>query len=117
MSLNWQHSDHTRADWDELSAPIREALIFRTMTVGMNRITEANVEDFFIRNKITTTAIGGITISLDECRAAIGLSTNAEKLTDTKFREAIYSSMKYRAKQDYYRAEDARRAASKAETN
>lgn len=116
MSLNWQHSDHTRADWDGLSDARREALIFRTMTVGMNRITEANVEDFYIRNNITTAAVGGVALSLDECRAAIGLSTNAEKLTDAKFREAIYSTLKYRATQDFHRASDARRAAE-AETN
>lgn len=114
MALNWQHSDHTRADWDELSAPTREALIFRTITVGINRITEANVEAFYIRNAIVTAAIGGVTLSLDECRAAIGLSTNADKLSDAKFRDAIYSTMKYRATQDFYRADDARRA---AETN
>lgn len=109
MSLNWKHSDHTRADWDELQSTTREVLIFRTMTVGMNRITEANVEEFFLRNYEVRAVIGGVKLTLDECRAAIGLSTNASDLTPTRFRKALTDHLRGNA-------EYALRSA-KAETN
>lgn len=89
MSLNWQHSDHTRADWDSLSEFTREALIFRTMHVGMSRITEGNVEEFFLRNHEFSAVAGGLKLDLGEIRGAIGLSTNAENYTPARWRKRL----------------------------
>ncbi len=78
---------------------LAETLIFATMFVGINHITEKSADEFFVRIKLWEAAGGALRVmgrengggfepcplTLDEVRAYIGLNTNASVLTKAKF--------------------------------
>lgn len=100
MALNWnltEVKDHEELigedDW-----AITESIIFYTMLVGMPHISEANHEEFFTRVHFYEKLFGSVVymidennnrinypITLEEVRRRIGLRTNAETMTKTKF--------------------------------
>lgn len=79
---------------------VTETLIFATMPVGINRITEDNYELFFTRLTLVYWSIAqkvpeGVT--LEEVKKHIGLSTNASRLTDAAFKKARWDHMMHEA--------------------
>jgi hypothetical protein len=74
---------------------VTEALIFATMVIGLNEITEKNIEEFYWRNLFCeqigvnflydhdTNENRGFTF--EEINSHIGLQTNASNLTRAKF--------------------------------
>lgn len=105
MSLNWNLSkvdDFEDTLTDENKA-VTESIIFYTIFVGMSQITEENVDNFFQR-VYTYEKLFGPTISyvdkdnnlcrhyikFNDVKRLIGLRTNADNLTDAKFKTRIF---------------------------
>ena len=96
MSLDWRLDEienHEKACWEEFEIneggdtafrlyPVTEALIWATMVVGMNRITEKNYEKFFARYCLSQMETK---ITLKDVKNHIGLRTNASTMSDTQF--------------------------------
>lgn len=82
---------------------ISETMIFRTMSVGINTITEANAEKFLARSLVVSDVFGTPLMDWDaeqekhvdrdltyaDVHARIGLGTNASNLTDAQFRKRM----------------------------
>ena len=97
MSLNYDLS-HI-ANWQELldssgcTAPTTEAVIFLTLFVGMNEITERNMVEFACRVHLFETfgdpllkgPNGPVRLTLADVQRHIGLRTNANTLTRARF--------------------------------
>ena len=74
-----------------------EALIFATMSIGMDEITTDNAGEFYSRIKILEGVIGSMVVTLEgddlrdyyfntgDITRRIGLKTNGGRLTRTKF--------------------------------
>ena len=113
MSLNWSVEDCF--DYPSLMAgreyTITEALALSTMVTGMNQITYTNAREFYTRIKIVEGVIGSIAIwkadentpkeniliTPEDIFARIGMDTNANPLTKTKFLNHIYTNVAPRA--------------------
>lgn len=111
MSLNWNIEDvrdHEEVairhnpganDNDHLTTEelvqslITQAVVFRTVSVGINQITEENVEEIATRSKMwerlngTTLWIDheDYSLSLEDFARRVGLRTNADKMTAGQF--------------------------------
>lgn len=109
MSLNWSVEDvedyknlcwienPENPDGTKILNPITESLVFATMSVGINHITEDNAYDFFVRSGAAAVVYGDpITIwedgnftrrnyTFEEIKQHIGLSTNASVLSLKEF--------------------------------
>ena len=97
MSLNYDLS--IIPDWQELlddsghTKPMTEAVIFLTLFVGMNEITEKNVVEFACRVHLFETCgdpllkgpNGPLRLTLADIQRHIGLRTNANTLTRARF--------------------------------
>lgn len=115
MPLNWKVSGIAsyptvcwRADPERPDDPdakrlnsVTESLIFATIPVGLNQITKGNHEKFFVRLSALESAFGSFlkevsrdqivdrSITFDEVKQHIGLSTNAASLTDAQFKRTL----------------------------
>jgi hypothetical protein len=107
MSLNYD-LQNVKADWKSDDVwPITNALIWGTMSVGMNSITEANWREFYTRAYIIQTIHGSWIyengdhrfITPQEIRDHIGLGTNATNYTAAKFKSSIDRRMREQAQQ------------------
>lgn len=102
MSLSYdirEVAEQFKAEGDQWS--VTETLIFTTMAVGINRITERNVDAFIERVMVlqevngplmTTwdgTSVQPRSITAQEIRDRIGLSTNASAMTAAAFRKQV----------------------------
>jgi hypothetical protein len=103
MALSWTIKDVENAD-DLINDPVEqgltEAVVFMTMAVGINRITEKNVETFvdraakveaqgpFYRGPAPDHAPG---IPAAAIRRRIGLHTNASTKTQAAFNKQLNS--------------------------
>ena len=97
MSLNYDLS-HI-ANWQELldssgcTTPTTEAVIFLTLFVGINEITEKNAVEFACRVHLFETfgdpllkgPNGPVRLTLADIQRHIGLKTNATTLTRARF--------------------------------
>jgi len=116
MSLDWSIGnvdDYLNVCWIENKDednkrlnPVTEALVFATMSVGINRITDKNVYDFYLRS-IVAADIYGMPLTfwnaderetrnfhLEEIKQHIGLSTNASTLTTNQFMKKMAEAVK-----------------------
>lgn len=86
MSLNWSFPDNANRD-----RPRLEQMIFATIPVGINRITESNYKKFYSRYRQLQLATGrtGADIALADVKDHIGLSTNASTITDAQFKKTL----------------------------
>ena len=107
MSLNW-NIENVKADWQSDDVwPITNALIWGTMSVGMNEITNSNWREFYSRAYMIQTIHGGWLIETGESRFItpqevkdhIGLHTNATNYTAAKFKSNIDRRMREYATQ------------------
>ncbi len=87
--------------------PVTEALVFATMAIGINTITEKNAEEFFKRvsffEQVHSPWLHTIDesgkrvprlLTLDDVRQHIGLRTNASKRTDVQFAALMFRNFK-----------------------
>lgn len=109
MALNFQLGDV--AEHEELLKPdgkpdvVTEVIIFSTMYLGINAITEATAEKFAVRTEAWQMAFGPLAsqwagdkwtprpITLQDVRRHIGLRTNASQLTDAAFRKHLAETL------------------------
>jgi hypothetical protein len=98
MSLNWnikQVADMDAALADTATGwPVTDSLIWYTMIVGMNSITEKNAQKFYARvwtfERVEGPIRGsGTFTTADDVRRLIGLQTNASTLTDHEWRRKV----------------------------
>ena len=99
MSLNYDLRG-VKADYkDDDVWPITSALIWGTMSVGLNAITEKNWEQFYIRCHAIETINGawlldrdrkGRPITAEDVKSHVGLHTNAIIRTKSQFQKDIY---------------------------
>tara|TARA_Y100000310_G_C20627686_1_gene786876 strand:- start:390 stop:857 length:468 start_codon:yes stop_codon:yes gene_type:complete len=104
--------DMIRVDEDtgqqQRMSPITSAIIFGTMTIGLNAVTEKNFDDFHDRMIIVQTVYDTVMImersgpddpfvkrpiSYTELRQHIGLTTNATSMTKREFKEQIMKNL------------------------
>ena len=70
--------------------PKTEALIWTTMSVGMNKITEENYKEFHTRYTFANQLMGWVQdISLEDVQEHIGLWTNATERTWNQFTKIV----------------------------
>lgn len=121
MSLNW-NIENVKADWKSDDVwPITDALIWATMSVGMNEITNSNWREFYSRAYMIQTIHGGWIIEKGktrfvtpkEVRDHIGLHTNATNHTAAKFKSNIDRRMREYANQQLRMADEAEQEAEK----
>jgi len=103
MALNWNISDCN--NWESLKTdeewPFTNQLIWATLAIDMNEITEKNATDFYARLKVIEFCNGGLVITAEgeslltfkHVTDRIGLHTNAySKNTWTKWFNRIADS-------------------------
>jgi hypothetical protein len=129
MSLDWNVKAIIEREGDEYVWPkgvdgeqrLRgslECLIWATIFVGINRITEENWKEFALRLRAWEIGVGCISASnepleAETVRRAIGLSTNASPETPAAFKKKLAEAVMSEAKRKLDReigADERRRA-------
>ena len=99
MALHWNVSACAEAATSNEGWPLTNALIYATMFIGINRITEKNVDEFYARLATYEEMFRPLTwkhdegsdspvnvpTTLDDIKQRIGLSTNATSKTRVQF--------------------------------
>lgn len=91
-------------DWENLyrdNVAKTNAMLFGTMIVGVNKITDENWHDFYARVSIWESAYGSLVLSESgddnikpsDVKKFIGLTTNAETMTLTQFKNHFFSEV------------------------
>lgn len=108
MALNWEHNDHEREDWQALGPIRRKRLWLGLMSARMGHIKdEKDAEEFFVRLRMWEMVFGaGVTkvgedgkstvpqyVTLEEAKAAIGLSANIASETRAAFRRDLMAGL------------------------
>lgn len=113
MSLNWnlkKIKDHEKLCWvpcHEVKGNVRlnsvtEVLIWLSLEIGLDEITEKNYKEFFIRVSLAEKLFGTYLfnprdgdvheprpITLEDIKSHIGLDTNASNMTKTAFHKRM----------------------------
>jgi len=121
MSLNWSISDVrdyeqiTITDLDDRTIPREvhqeglktEALVFLTMGIGMNKITEDNEGEFFSRVDMWESVSGTMLrlgpereryyLTYEDVHRRVGLGTNASNLTKAAFHKKLIEQLRQHA--------------------
>jgi len=110
MSLNADYrniTDHERVCYlpDGRLNPATEALVFATLFVGMDQITEKTWREFYTRLRIYESALGsffadGRHFEPEDIRSHIGLKTNVAIMTRARFRNRIDRTMRERIERE-----------------
>jgi hypothetical protein len=102
-NLCWEPTGEVDSNGDELVRinSKTEAIIFATMALGINKITEKNLVEWATRCKLAA-GVGYLSkkITVEDLRAHIGLSTNASPLTAAKFRANLYKQVESDSKRE-----------------
>jgi hypothetical protein len=109
MSLNYDLSKV--ANWESLDAQITDAIIWHTVGIGMDEITEENKDKFFMRVHAYENAVGAMLriqddkhnvieqrITYADVCARVGLQTNASPYTDAAFHKHLVKHLTLDAK-------------------
>jgi len=94
MALNYDLRNVKNYDavWDENEMMRQEhkTVIFATMNVNINEITEDNKEEFYVRHKLCCLASGHEPyLSEQAIDDLVGMGTNAKPLTRAKFKAEL----------------------------
>lgn len=109
-------------DGDDLMTPLAHGLIWATMVVGLNEITEKNLQEWCWRLNLEISVHGeramlrkvnGERYNESDLRPFVGLNTNASSRTRKQY---LAISIKH-LEQDHTRDETARQEKSRAEAN
>ena len=76
-------------NWEELNTdanyPMTERIYFVTMVTDLGEITATNYGEFYARVKVYAQITGDDTITLEDVKRRIGLSTNVSNTTSNQF--------------------------------
>lgn len=98
MSLNWNAKD--AENWHKLEDGHKESIIFHTMFLGINRITEENYQEFWKRYVQLNHANGWDNyLTPEDVHNAVGLHTNASPITPAAWRKKLNESLEAWGKQ------------------
>ena len=122
MPLNWNAEDIDDDVWKNTDSSVREAMIFATMSLGINEIKESNLDDWCDRAKVHRALRGGIVWTTREDGSEyhyledrefmsqyIGLHTNASRFSATDHLKYILRDLK--RDRDWMRKRQAEKAA------
>jgi hypothetical protein len=91
-------------NWEELNTdanyPTTERIYFVTMVTDLGEITDTNYGEFYARIKVYALISGDDSITLDDIKRRIGLTTNVSNRTTAQF----LKRMTELAQRDYYTA-------------
>lgn len=81
--------------FEELDPGMTECLVFMTMFIGINHLTEATLPEFVKRAKVWERAYGPIRanktlLTEDEIKRFVGLKTNAAPLSREQFKRNVW---------------------------
>ena len=105
MALHW-NLENVKADYnDDAIWPITNALIWGTMSVAMNSITEKDWREFYTRCHMIETIHGAWLfydhkprfITPDDVQSHIGLHTNASNYTKAAFKTSVDKRLRQQA--------------------
>jgi len=122
MPLNWNAEDIDDDVWNDTDSSVREAMIFATMSLGINEIKESNLDDWCDRAKVHRALRGGIVWTTREDGSEyhyledrefmsqyIGLHTNASRFSAVDHLKYILRDLK--RDRDWMRKRQAEKAA------
>lgn len=101
MALTFDYSEV--ADWDNLDKVTKEQIIWATIDVGINHITEKNADDFFARVSLSEKVCApyrrqlvddewqDMPFTREEIHSLIGLKTNASVKPISTFKTHIWN--------------------------
>ena len=106
MSLDYDLKGVKANYKDDAVWPITNALIWGTLSVGMNSITEKNWKEFYTRCHIIETIHGAWLYDRDgtrhitpkDVKSHIGLGTNVTNISNAKFKDDIDRWLRSQAK-------------------
>ena len=106
MPLYWNTKDVKIDTNDDAIWPVTNALIWGTMSIGMNSISEVDWKEFYTRCHIIEAIHGNWLVKDGKPRLItpqdvydhIGLSTNASNMTNAKFKASIDERFRQQAK-------------------
>lgn len=119
MSLDWSVADvaNHKDIMDGRDWVATEMMIFATIPIGVNRITEENAEEVFRRLSIWEQTTGpmrsqrneddtyeDVYFTPEEVKRRIGLSTNASTRTKAEFKKTCFKVLEERAESRWRRA-------------
>jgi len=98
MSLNWSAENTPQYKRHGTTTPVTDALVFMTLAIGINEITDSNARIFFHRVDMLEKLFGAQLMSQDgetcitwlQVQDHRGLRTNASTLTDTQFLKRVW---------------------------
>lgn len=123
MSLNYRYVDiddyvGLHSDPDELVKS--DAIVYLTMTIGIRKLTEKNIEEVIRRVMLVEEAYGAtvrsregpVYLTPEDLRRRIGLATNASEKTKAKFDNEIRRELfrQASASAEYRRAKSEQKA-------
>lgn len=91
LNFDWTKTDFSATDDnDRVTA---DALVWATMAIGMNEITEANARDFYARLSMWEKVVGAyrnmdgkpLFFTPEDVLRGVGLHTNASRMTKAQF--------------------------------
>jgi hypothetical protein len=99
MSLDW--STRSCKDYEKLVWSTTNSLIWNTMRVGINKITDKNFEKFYIRLAIIERTFGtllqkdgqAIYTTLKDVKDHIGMYTNVDNMSDSEFKKEVMDKL------------------------
>ncbi len=97
MPVNWNAErirDYAELHANEEQRYITEALIWRTVSIGINEITERNAEEFAVRCHMYQEVYSGMDITYADIHRRIGLRTNAASITTAAFNKGMITAMR-----------------------
>ena len=110
MSLSWNAQN--AENWGKLHDGAKESVIFHTMFLGINRITEENYQEFYKRYVQLQRANGWdndeLYLKPEDIHNAVGLSTNASTFTPAAWRKRLTDSLEAWGKQQVQNAYEAK---------
>lgn len=89
-------------NWEELNTdanyPMTERIYFVTLVTDLGEITESNYGEFYARTKVYGLITGDYSITLEDVKRRIGLTTNVSNRTTAQF----LKRMAQLGQQDHY---------------
>jgi hypothetical protein len=108
MSLDWNISECE--NWEDLPKGTTECMVFMSMFVGINRITDLNWKEFAKRMHMWEAVNGPIRSDGENMdpmvvRDYVGLWTNASTLTLTQYNKRLGETLRRKAGEAFDRAQ------------
>jgi len=97
-------------DKDGYLKPATEWVIWETMHVGINKITDKNKDEFLVRHKLACQTAGCEPyLEAEAIEAMVGLETNASALSRAKFKTSLKRRIENHATSAFWKLDNPRK--------